>query len=113
MSGAARRSLQASLVADEQPDPTDELLPTLDEAYYPGGAPYSSMVDNEHQLSCQLASSTDPTDRAYTAQALTAARELQHELFATPAPPPAETAAAADSEPVNTAALLASYNAMS
>ena len=68
------------------------------------------MVQTEVDLARQLAHATDHTDRAHLATALAQSRDLRNHIFNEPAPtqPPASD----DTRPVDTAALLASYDAM-
>ena len=113
MSGSARRTPQASLLTDE-PTIDDygepEHVPSLDEAYIAAGASYSDMIQTEVDLARQLARATDHTDRAHIARALDQSRELRYQIFTEPTAPQPSTSD--DTRPVDTAALLASYDAM-
>ena len=113
MSGSARRTPQASLLTDE-PHINDygapKHVPSLDEAYSAAGVSYTDMVQIEVNLTCQLTHTTNHTDRAHIATVLAQSRELQHQIFNKPAL--TQPLMSDDTHPVDTAALLASYDAM-
>ena len=68
------------------------------------------MIQTEVDLARQLAHATDHTDRAHIARALDQSRKLWYQIFNEPAPTQPSTSD--DTRPVDTAALLASYDAM-
>lgn len=113
MSGSARHTPHASLLTDE-PTVDDygapEYVPSLDEAYSAAGALYANMIQTEVDLAHQLAHATDSADCAHIARVLDQSRELRHQIFSEPAPTQPSTSS--DIRPIDTAALLASYDAM-
>ena len=113
MSSSACCMPQASLLTDE-PTIDDygvpEHIPSLNEAYSAGGVSYTNMIQTEVDLTHQLAHATDHTDHAHIAHALNQSRELQHQIFNKPTPTQPSTSD--NTNPIDTATLLASYDAM-
>ena len=113
MSSSAHHTPQVSLLTDK-PTIDDysapEHVPSLDKAYSTGGASYTDMIQTEVDLACQLAHTTDHTDCAHIACALDQSHELQHQIFNEPTL--TQPSMSDNTCPVDTATLLASYNAM-